>query len=118
MSEQQQQLKINMKIEFLKNNGSYGTRVFAVEDRTFNKGEILNIDLNTGAEGSYHALYNPEPSGVVAGRPMLYDAYNTSSNGEASCSSCHIFGDMDHIAWDLGNPSTCCARHLDGRGLF
>ena len=44
VSEQQQQLKINMKIEFLKNNGSYGARVFAVEDRTFNKGEILNID--------------------------------------------------------------------------
>ena len=35
---------------------------------------------------------------------MLYDAYNTSSNGEASCSSCHIFGDMDHLAWNLGNP--------------
>ena len=28
----------------------------------------------------------------------------TSSNGEASCASCHIFGDMDDLAWDLGNP--------------
>ena len=49
-------------------------------------------------------LHNPEPKSVVDGRPFLYDAYLTSSNGEASCSSCHIFGDMDHLAWDLGNP--------------
>src|SRR5262249_55085735 len=40
----------------------------------------------------------------VNGRPFLYDAYFTSSNGEASCSSCHVFGDMDSLAWDLGNP--------------
>jgi hypothetical protein len=49
-------------------------------------------------------LHNPEPGIVVAGRPFLYDAVLTSSNGEASCSSCHIFGDLDDLAWDLGNP--------------
>jgi len=49
-------------------------------------------------------LHNPEPASVVAGRPFLYDARLTSSNGEASCASCHIFGDMDQLAWDLGNP--------------
>jgi hypothetical protein len=38
------------------------------------------------------------------GRPFLYDAFGTSGNGEASCSSCHIFGDMDDVAWNLGNP--------------
>jgi hypothetical protein len=35
---------------------------------------------------------------------MLYDATRFSGNGEASCASCHIFGDMDDLAWDLGNP--------------
>ena len=35
---------------------------------------------------------------------MLYDATQFSGNGEASCASCHIFGDMDDLAWDLGNP--------------
>jgi hypothetical protein len=35
---------------------------------------------------------------------MLYDATGFSGNGEASCASCHIFGDMDDLAWDLGNP--------------
>ncbi len=62
------------------------------------------IDLGTGGETSHVALHNPEPPSVVAGRPFLYDAAATSSNGEASCSSCHIFGDLDQLAWDLGNP--------------
>ncbi|NRB41303.1 MAG: hypothetical protein HRU20_22995 [Pseudomonadales bacterium] len=50
------------------------------------------------------ALYNPEPAHVKDGRKFLYDADYTSSNGTASCSSCHIFGDLDSLAWDLGNP--------------
>jgi hypothetical protein len=49
-------------------------------------------------------LHNPEPTSVVAGRPFLYDAFTTSGNGEAACASCHVFGDMDDLAWNLGNP--------------
>ncbi len=60
---------------------------------TATKTEIRSVSLN-----------NPEPASVVAGRPFLYDARLTSSNGEASCASCHIFGDFDQLAWDLGNP--------------
>ena len=26
------------------------------------------------------------------------------SNGEASCASCHVFADVDGLAWDLGDP--------------
>jgi DNA-binding beta-propeller fold protein YncE len=62
------------------------------------------IDLNTNAAVETHALHNPEPAKVVTGRPFLYDANLTSGNGETSCSSCHTFGDMDHLAWNLGNP--------------
>ena len=62
------------------------------------------VDLAAGTEIAHQMLYNPEPASVVAGRPFLYDAVATSSNGEASCSSCHIFGDNDELAWDLGNP--------------
>jgi len=62
------------------------------------------IDTATRSETFHWALPNPEPPEVVTGRPMLYDAFATSSNGEASCSSCHIFGDMDDLAWDLGDP--------------
>ncbi|WP_422444403.1 MULTISPECIES: YncE family protein [unclassified Endozoicomonas] len=49
-------------------------------------------------------LYNPEPIYVREGRPFMHDAMQTSSNGTVSCGSCHIFGDNDGLAWDLGNP--------------
>jgi len=62
------------------------------------------IDLKSHQEIAAHGLPNPEPPSVVQGRPMLYDATRFSGNGEASCASCHIFGDMDDLAWDLGNP--------------
>ncbi|MBZ5624203.1 MAG: hypothetical protein LAQ69_36720 [Acidobacteriia bacterium] len=62
------------------------------------------IDLKSNREIAGLALPNPEPSSVVRGRPMLYDATRFSGNGETSCASCHVFGDMDDLAWDLGNP--------------
>ena len=62
------------------------------------------VDATTGQEVDHILMHNPEPTEVVEGRILLYDAFNTSSNGEASCASCHIFGDMDHLAWDLGDP--------------
>ena len=65
---------------------------------------ISVVDLGTGNEVNHFPLHNPEPASVIDGRPMLYDAFKTSSNGEASCSSCHIFGDFDSLSWDLGNP--------------
>jgi DNA-binding beta-propeller fold protein YncE/mono/diheme cytochrome c family protein len=65
---------------------------------------VSAIDLTTGSEIVHRTLHNPEPAAVTEGRFMLYDANATSSNGEASCSSCHTFGDMDQLAWDLGNP--------------
>jgi 6-phosphogluconolactonase (cycloisomerase 2 family) len=62
------------------------------------------IELGSGTTSAVHALHNPEPASVVDGRPVLYDAVATSGNGEASCASCHIFGDFDALAWNLGNP--------------
>ena len=62
------------------------------------------VNLATRAEVAQTTLPNPEPAAIVAGRPMLYDARRSSANGEASCASCHIFGEMDDLAWDLGNP--------------
>jgi YVTN family beta-propeller protein len=62
------------------------------------------IDLASKTEVAAQGLPNPEPAAVVSGRPMLYDATQFSGNGEATCASCHIFGDEDDLAWDLGNP--------------
>lgn len=68
---------------------------------------VAVVDLTLGSVGSEIqsvSLHNPEPQAVRQGRPFLYDAVLTGSNGEASCASCHIFADMDDLAWDLGNP--------------
>jgi YVTN family beta-propeller protein len=62
------------------------------------------IDTASRTETAHLALHNPEPASVVNGRRFLYDAALTSSNGEAACASCHVFGDFDSLAWDLGNP--------------
>jgi DNA-binding beta-propeller fold protein YncE len=65
---------------------------------------VKTIDLRSHQEVSLFALPNPEPSSIVRGRPMLYDATQFSGNGEAACASCHNFADKDDLAWDLGNP--------------
>ena len=50
------------------------------------------------------SLFSPESGAVREGRKFLYDATLTSANGTVACASCHVFGDMDQLAWDLGNP--------------
>ena len=73
-----------------------------VTSRTTNETYIYNA--TTKALIDTLTPHNPEPPEVTDGRPFLYDAKLTGSNGEASCSSCHIFGDMDDLSWDLGDP--------------
>lgn len=53
---------------------------------------------------AHQPLFTPESSNIIEGRRFLYDAQETSANGTSACSSCHIFADMDQLAWDLGNP--------------
>ncbi|ATB31944.1 hypothetical protein [Melittangium boletus] len=62
------------------------------------------VNTTTRQEIAHLKMYNPEPANVVAGRPFLYDARKSSSHGDSSCASCHIFGDFDSLAWNLGNP--------------
>jgi DNA-binding beta-propeller fold protein YncE len=64
------------------------------------------IDTSTGLETHHIPLYNPEPASVVDGRPFLYDARLSSSNGTTACASCHVFADFDSLAWDLGAPDS------------
>lgn len=66
--------------------------------------QIEVIDGTTGLNVDTLTLHNPEPPSVTDGRKFLYDADLTSGNGEPSCSSCHIFGDLDGLAWNLGDP--------------
>ncbi len=63
------------------------------------------IDTTSRTELMHVRVHNTEPQAIVAGRPFLYDTRFSSSNGEASCGVCHVFGDFDSLAWDLGAPS-------------
>ena len=47
--------------------------------------------------------YDPTPAAIREGRGFLYDA-RLSGNGTQSCATCHIDGDRDDLAWDLGDP--------------
>jgi DNA-binding beta-propeller fold protein YncE len=59
----------------------------------------------TAAETAVVPLrYDPSPALAKDGRTFLYDARTTSSHGDQACASCHVFGDFDSLAWDLGNP--------------
>ncbi len=65
---------------------------------------ISTVDLATLKETGHLAMFDPEPADIRAGRPLLYDATRTSALGDQACASCHIGGDFDGLAWDLGNP--------------
>jgi YVTN family beta-propeller protein len=49
--------------------------------------------------------HDPTPAFVKQGRAFLYDAALTSGHGDLSCATCHVFADLDGLAWDLGNPA-------------
>jgi len=63
---------------------------------------ISVIDTVARIELSQMALFQ-EPKDISEGRRFLYDA-TLSSHGDSACASCHIFGDFDGLAWDLGDP--------------
>jgi len=47
---------------------------------------------------------DPTPQVIRNGRGFLYDA-KLSGNGTGACASCHIDGDLDKLAWNLGDPT-------------
>jgi YVTN family beta-propeller protein len=66
---------------------------------------ISVIDIGTKAVTSEIAVgADPTPAALKEGRGFLYDA-KLSGNGTGSCASCHVDGDMDHLAWNLGDPA-------------
>lgn len=72
---------------------------------------VAIVDTRARREVGRVVLHNPEPAGIVKGRRFLYDASLSSSHGDSSCASCHVFGDLDHLAWDLGNPDDVTLRN-------
>ena len=78
-----------------------GTRLFAYSHVAHS---VSVIDTKSLAVLKTTPLFTPDSERVKSGRRILYDANFTSSNGTSSCASCHTFADLDHLAWDLGNP--------------
>jgi len=66
--------------------------------------ELVVVSTRSRKVIERHKMFDPEPASIVSGRPFLYDARRTSSHGDTACASCHIFGDFDGLAWDLGAP--------------
>ncbi len=74
---------------------------------------ISVVDLESRAEIDTVSMFSPEPAVVTDGRRFLYDARYTSARGDSSCAGCHIFGDVDHLAWDLGDPDGAVFENLN-----
>ncbi|HTO53254.1 MAG TPA: hypothetical protein VMR50_07695 [Myxococcota bacterium] len=66
---------------------------------------ISLVDPTAKLEVGHLTVHNPESATIVNGRRFLYDTHGSSSNGEAACGVCHVFGDFDSLAWDLGAPA-------------
>ena len=62
------------------------------------------IDTEKNAVQTELDLTDPTPQEIKEGRGYLFDA-RLSGNGTASCATCHIDGDRDGLAWDLGDPN-------------
>jgi cytochrome c peroxidase len=72
-----------------------------VLNRLSNSVSVVDIE----SERVVHELMmrDPTPDYIRAGRGYLFDA-KLSGNGTVSCASCHVDGDRDGLAWDLGDP--------------
>ncbi len=88
--------------------GPTGVIADAARGRLYVLGRFRN-QLQTLSASSLASLavtaigHDPTPDDIVNGRRVFYGGF-TSGHGEHSCASCHLFGDMDAIAWDLGDP--------------
>jgi DNA-binding beta-propeller fold protein YncE len=65
---------------------------------------ISVVDTDQGAMIESVPLFDPTPTVIKTGRKQLYDTHKTSGLGQIACASCHVDGQTDGLAWDLGNP--------------
>jgi YVTN family beta-propeller protein len=72
---------------------------------------IAIVDAPTLTKIGEVPLHDPSPATVRDGRRFLYDAILSSGHGDSACSSCHISGDKDGLAWDLGDPTGSLALY-------
>jgi mono/diheme cytochrome c family protein len=70
----------------------------------FLQNSITLFHTQPPAQGEEMKLgFDPTPRDLKLGRKYGYDA-KLSGNGTQACSSCHVDGESDFLAWDLGQP--------------
>jgi YVTN family beta-propeller protein len=62
------------------------------------------VDLTDDSSIEIPLGFDPTPANIRDGRTLFYGGENSSAHGDVSCASCHVFGAVDDIAWDLGDP--------------
>lgn len=74
-----------------------------VLNRVSNSLSVIDTTTNIVVSEVPVGAFDPTPAAIRDGRGFLYDA-RLSGNGTLSCASCHIDGNNDRLAWDLGDP--------------
>ena len=89
-------------------SGPTGVAVDGARGRVYVVGRFHN-QLQTLSAGDLSVIattsigFDPTPDDIVNGRRFFYGGF-TSGHGDQACATCHVFGDFDNLAWDLGNP--------------
>jgi len=77
--------------------------------------ELQTLRSDTFAEVARAWIgFDPTPDAIVNGRKFFYGGF-TSGHGDQACATCHVFGDFDELAWDLGNPQGTFAPKPPGQ---
>lgn len=113
---------IEARININTNNGTMrGPRAFAsapnshrlyVQNSLSNTISIINTSNDEIVAEVPVGTFDPTPEFVRYGRQFLYSA-NLSGNGTASCASCHIDGEDDHLSWNLGDSEAGFETSVD-----
>ncbi|MBX3744765.1 MAG: beta-propeller fold lactonase family protein [Verrucomicrobiae bacterium] len=93
-----------------------GSRLY-VMNRIANTISVIDTGTRSVVGEFPTGSHDPTPETIRVGRGFLYDA-RLSGNGTLSCASCHVDGEMDHLAWNLGNPDGELQRLTVFRGVF
>ena len=75
-----------------------------VMNRISNTISVVNTATNAVTSEIQTGTSDPTPSVIRQGRGFLYDA-KLAGSGTGSCAACHVDGENDHLAWDLGDPT-------------
>jgi len=69
-----------------------------------NRNQLQTLSTETLGQVAVASIgFDPTPNEIVHGRKFFYGGF-TSSHGDQSCATCHVFGDTDNLPWDLGDP--------------